>query len=113
MVCKDKEGRDTDTIMTSVKECAQPRGRASTFPHIGVPAFTSGRQVCVLSLPGDNRFPASLLSSLSLGFNPVLSQSIKGSLKLHSRDIQEKKVTLFCLDFYRSTLSYSMDLFSA
>lgn len=80
MVHRDKEGRDTDTIMASVKDCsAKGPCLAHPPPSVGVP-----------SLPGDSRFPASLLNSLSLGFNPVLSQRIKGSLKLHSRDIQKK-----------------------
>ena len=80
MVHRDEEGRDTDTIMASVKDCSA-KGACLAHPP---------PSVCVPSLPGDNRFPASLLNSLSLLSNPVLSQSIKGSLKLHSRDIQKK-----------------------
>lgn len=41
MVHRDEEGRDTDTIMASVKDCAQPRGHASTSSTIGVRAFSS------------------------------------------------------------------------
>jgi hypothetical protein len=74
MVCGDKEGRDADTIMASLKDCAQSRAMAAC----------SQASACISSPLSDNKALALLVNFLPLDFKTVFCCKESEVLSTHT-----------------------------